>query len=479
MQTNTIRRSHDTGVFMDRRGIIKTKQPLDLSRATSVEGFVIGGVDTSKTLRRFAFSIDENWYRLSSDASLVSLTEQDASTECVLEEGNSAAQLHALSSIPAFAGKKIGVAIALQAPIEGEAPTVSLAIKCKNTDDTPEKEFLSQAYAFEHESEVLDIVTDMIVSDGGKIDLKAKLTKQDGSETEWIKLSDCKGQMAKGIMYRAVLTAETIGVSKSQLNSVLVKYGNANEKTGNGVANIVSITRNWNIPIASVRMTVRHSSLIDSKLSGAVAFRTTPAWISGEEIGIGTGELVSYPLTHSNGIHQDTVRLYFDGKRQYSGFEVNAESGRIHCAAPLGERVTADYEYGWNTEIWQEMIPSGTRRDANYDNTEFRFNRPNKQDEMSVCAVKIVMETQRGSSEGEAIGIGTGEAKSYKIQHAAQPDSIMVFVDGAPVSSAIWCLSDDSRNIKIAAPKKSNITIDYLWTSEVTEVYQFAAIFAE
>ena len=479
LDTNTIRYSLNSGAHVDRRGIIRTKQGLDLSRASAVEGFVIGGKEPGNTQRRFVFQLDDVWYRLTSEGTLQAITEQDANVECVLDEGNTASELSLLTSIPAFIGKYVGVGIALQADLNVAAPTVTFAVKCRNTEDTYEKELVSQPYIFESESEVLDLGADIHISDGGAVDLKAKLTKLDGTETDWMKLSDCKGQIAGGITYRVLLTAETIGVSRAELGSVKLKYGCANETTGNGVANIVSVTKNWNMPLASVRITVRHSKLIDGKLSGHVAFRTTPIWVADEAIGIGSGEFASYPIANTNGIHQDTVRLYFDGKRQYSGFEVNAESGRIHCTAPLGERVTADYEHGWNTEIWQEMNHSGTRRDTYYDSTEFRYTRPGTQQEMSVCAVKIVMETQSGSTEGESVGIGTGEAKSYKLQHAATPDSVTAFIDGTPVSNATWILSEDGRNIRIAAPKKTMITIDYAWSSEVTEVYQFAAVFAE
>lgn len=468
-------------VVFDYSGFVTTKTDIDLSQVDTIEGFAVSGVQPSGTDCRIAILANNVWCKITGfeTGSLAPLTTQTITTESVLEEGNTIEELKRFTSLPELAGKKVKLAIALWAETAENTPTLKLALKCKNANNQYTKTLTSEMYTFAQESEITAITSKLDTKDGGTLDLLAKVRKADGSESEWSALATHKGQLATGIQYKATFSVGAIGTAYAYLSGIATEYSPASGIVGAGTVNIISVTENWNIPLVSVRMSVRHKRLQDSVLTGYVAFRTLPTSVIGETAGIGTGELASYDLTHKNGIHQDMVKVYFDSARQYSGFEVNAASGRIHCTAPTGSVVTVDYEYGWNQETWEPLANTGTRQGINYDTTEFRYTRPLSALPASICTTKICMETVSGTSEGEELGIGTGQTRTYLLAHIAKAGTMSLRVDDAVLPASSWLLAEDGKSVRVSAAKKAVITADYDWISETPIVYQFASLFAE
>lgn len=468
-------------VVFDYSGLVTTKNEIDLSAADRVDGFAIQKTAPLNTDIKVVLYVNNVWCKITGfeTGALAPVTTQSLTAESVLEQGNTVADLERFTSLPELAGKKIKMAIALWAEDPDIVPQLKLALKCRSAANQYTKTITSEMYPFAQESELTSLTASTTKKDGGTVDVVAKVKKANGEESDWAPLATYKGQLATAIQFKGTLAVTEIGKSLAQLSTASAEYSPASGIVGAGTVDIVSITENWNIPLASVRMVVRHKRLQDSILRGHVAFRTTPVSIIGEALGVGTGELASYDVQHKAGIHQDTVKVYFDSARQYSGYEVNAASGRIHCTAPEGCVVSVDYEYGWNMEIWQEMANSGTRLGIEYDTTEYRYTRPLNADPASICATKITMETIGGSTEGEELGIGTGAVRTYLLGHIARAGTMTVFVDGQALPSSAWVLAEDGKSIRVSAAKKAVITADYNWISETPQVYQFASLFAE
>jgi len=231
--------------------------------------------------------------------------------------------------------------------------------------------------------------------------------------------------------------------------------------------------------VRQCRMTVRHKPFKDAKIHCYVAFRDKPVIVKGEQVGLGSGELSTYQLENTRGVEHDSVRVYFDGKRQYSGFEVNTAVARITCTAPEGVVVSADYQYGWNEEYWHEMEPCGTIPTLDYDATEFRFVLPLDEIARSVCAVKVALEMTEGSIEQESIGYGVGTVRTHPLSHIVKDGKIRIFADGENLPSSNWRLTDEADGVRAVAPTGQRITVTYDWVSETPIVYQFVAVFAE
>lgn len=110
--TNILRYGLDEAV-LDRLGMIRTREgaELDCSGATLVEGIEVGGSEPYGTKRRVAFRIDGLWGALEPSgtpgtASFVPFLEREISANSVIDEGNTADELRAFSSVPDFAGKE-------------------------------------------------------------------------------------------------------------------------------------------------------------------------------------------------------------------------------------------------------------------------------------------------------------------------------------------------------------------------------------
>lgn len=468
-------------VIFDYSGLLTSKTDIDLSQVDTVEGFSVSGIQPAGTDCRIAIFANNVWCKVTGfeTGSLVPLATQSITIESVLAEGNTVEELKRFTSLPELAGKKIRLAVALWAEIPENAPTIKLALKCKNANNQYSKTLTSEMYAFAQESEITAIASKSEIKDGGTLELLAKIRKADGSESDWNTLTAYKGQLASGIQYKATFSVGAIGTAYAYLSGVATEYSPASGIVGAGTVDIISVTENWNIPLASVRMSVRHKRLQDSVLTGYVAFRTSPTSVIGETVGIGMGEMGSYDLANKIGIHQDTVKVYYDSARQYSGFEVNAASGRIHCTAPAGSVVTVDYEYGWNQETWEPLTNTGTRQGINYDTTEYRYTRPISAPPASICATKISLETVSGTSEDEELGTGTGQTRTYLLAHIAKAGTMDLRVDGIVLPASAWLLAEDGKSVRVSAAKKAVITANYEWISETPIVYQFASLFAE
>ena len=185
--TNILRYGLDEAV-LDRRGMIRTRDgsELDCSGATSVEGIEVGGSEPHGTKRRVAFRVGGAWGVLEPSgtpgtALFVPFLEQGISANSVIDEGNTADELQAFSSVPDFAGKKVGLAVALCAKLDAsEMPTLSLALKCRNVNDTFVKVLTSPELDFGTASEISSARVDQASSNGGSVSVKARLTLQDG-----------------------------------------------------------------------------------------------------------------------------------------------------------------------------------------------------------------------------------------------------------------------------------------------------------
>jgi hypothetical protein len=453
----------------DASGEIYVPGGLDCTTATSVDGLTVTGAEPSGTARKIGFTVDGALYKLDADGSLISITS-------VEDGGNTAAELAAIESIPAFAGKSVGVTAWLWAEDpDGEMPTMKVAATGRVSSQQTVKVEESPVYALGGGAQIIRLDAGAATSNGGSALVEARV---DGGA--WGALQSFAGLPASTVQFRATLTAPDIGVSSASVSSASALY-----RTGSGLvagvgdAEIVSVTRDWHIGVRECRMNVRHKKIADSAQKAFVSFRDTPQVATGEQIGTGTGETGTYQLAHAAGIKYDSVRLYYDGARVYSGYEVNTAVGRVTCAAPSGALITADYEHGWAPEAWEEMTRNGTTPALDYDTTEYKYALPYDAEPKSVCTVKIVLEVTDGHADGEAIGTGAGVERTYALARSVKDGGITVRADGSPLPASAWALSADARAVRIAAQAGAALTADYDWISETPEVTQFIAVFAE
>ena len=442
---------------------------LDCTTATSVNGLAITGTEPEGTARRVGFTVDGTLYKLNDSGGLVPIFD-------VEEEGNTVAELEALESVPAFIGKQIGVTVYLYAEDpDGEKPALGLSVRAASSGIQTVKTEMSPVYELGSGSKIIRLDASATTSNGGTAVIEASA---DGGA--WGPLPSVSGLDASRVQFRVTLTAPNVGVSSAALDRATVTYRSGSSAvSGVGISEIISITEDWHIAVRECRLTVRHARLTDAAIKAYTAFRAIPTVILAENVGVGSGETKSFSLANTQGIRLDSVRVYYDGARVYSGIEVNTEIGRVTCAAPTGEVVTVDYEYGWDSGVWHVMEPTGTVPSLDHDETEYRYVRPSDATPASVVAVKIALETTDGHIEEEAIGTGTGSLKTYLLSHTVKNGAITVAADETDLPAGSVSLSDDAKSVRVAAPAGAMLTASYDWISETPTVLQFVAVFGE
>ena len=461
------------------QGLLQTKaeKGIACTGIKSVNGFEIEHNSPNGTEIRICTSVDGTWYYIEQDGQLRAIMEQSVTAESVLAEGNSVNELLALTTIPAFLGKEVGLAIALRSQVAGVYPAIKIGIKGITAEPVTIRTETSPIYALSEETQIIKLDAKTTQENGGSVKVEARIAN-DGAQSDWAPISSYIGRKASSIQYRATLTAAQIGVSTAIIQSVTMQYRSGdNILSGVGVAELVSITRDWYVDIRDCRLTVRHAPLEHAKMTGYCAIRPKTKVSTGERIGLGTGERKTYQLAHVDGIAYDSVRIFADGNRILAGYEVNTQVGRVTFSAPEGAIITADYAYGWTQENWIQMPKTGTTKALNYDSTEFKVDVPNPEVDWSICAVKMALEMTEGQIVSEVIGAATGKMQTCALSCIAQEGRVRIFADGSELPSANWRLNDDGRSVVLVASVGTEISAQYDWISETPTVQQFVGVF--
>lgn len=461
-------------------GVISTKDSyqLDLTRATSITGITLGGSQPPGTYRYVAFKLDGKWGKLTAAGAFQAFGANNCTIGQLEENGNTPAQLTALTNIPAFVGKRVGVAIGLIADDPANAvPTATLSFKCVTSTQQLAASRLSPLYELGEAAQIIELQAEKLVSGNGSVDVSAQATYPNGGKSEWKSIASFTGEKCSAIQFRADYRVPSVG-SKAEVSLVSVLYSDGSTvMTGLSDGEIYTKTFDWYMPLHYCRLTINHAELRYSTLRAYAVLRGTPNHIKGETLGVGTGGRKTFQLSNKGGILYDSFKLYYDGVQHFIDFELNSEAGRVTCAAPSGVIVSCDYEYGWDSEDWREMKLS-TRYDCgSYWKSEYRFE--DKGNEKSLAALKVVMGMTSGRITGETLGVGAGISRSYRLSRQVRDGGITIYVNNAALATRLWRLQSDNMHVTITASAGASISATYDWISEAPIVSQFAAVFAE
>lgn len=470
------------GVFRMNEG-----SELDFTNFTKVSRFIFEYSQPKKTFVYVLFSANDSkgWFSLDKSGNADYPDELFSPEFTDLElYGNTISELVNLTDIPAFVGKKILAAIGLCSEDPDNAiPKVKFSVHASSDSQIMNTSELSPVYNLGEEAMLADIQCDSSCTGSGAISLTAQGILEDGSVTGFLPLTELTGRKLSGVQIKADYSVKDFQ-STAKINSlrILSKTESSIIVNGDGAASgeIISCTQDWFLNVNHCRMNIRHSPLNDSKIEAYVSIRKRPADNRGEQLGIGSGKKTTYQLKNKNKVKYDSVKLYFDDVQVISGFEFNAQVGRITCTPPEGVIVSCDYESDWDSENWQKMNLTERYSLDDYDVSEFRFSRPEDDSEnKSVCAVKIVIVSSAGHSDKENVGNGTGISQTYRLNHKVRDGNITLYDNGAVMDSRKYSLKEDPQYISIACANGHVITASYDWVSESPEVYQFISVFSE
>lgn len=349
-------------------------QGIDCSSTDSVRSFSINYSQPAGTNIYFAFCTGGNWFKLNSSGNAENISTAPPSFADLAENGNTVAQLLALTNIPAFVKKKIQIITGLSATPEATAmPRVKLSVNAAVNEQLTVKNEYSPVYELGDDATITNITYDGSSANGGSISVKAHAVLPNDTATDWLDIPDILGSPAKTLQLRATLAAPTINSSSATINNAYISYFNSQYSAVEGKGDIITQTLDWHLKISQCRVNIRHSPLGGSTMRVFAALRKTPILVQNEQLGIGSGQRKTFQMAHIDGIRYDTVKVFYDSVQIFSGWELNGEVGRITCSAQSGVIVSCTYEYGWGYETWRELSRTSSYSLEDYDESEYRL----------------------------------------------------------------------------------------------------------
>lgn len=460
----------------DSQGLLTSKTPVNLLDKTSVSGFTVKGIEPANTKRRVAFKVEDKWNKLSAEGALTPLTTQKITADSVLEDGNTVAELEAITITTGLAGKLIYPAVALYADPEAEVmPTFGMTVKAEI--DTTVNVYSYTGYSQEYnlstgeDVQVINVVAETETTGEGNVVVTARL-KQGGEWTDYMALSDTAMKQASALQLKAVYTVtNTDGSQSAKVKNVTIRYTTSGA-TVNGVpTDIVTKTQRFTNDLVYAHCYVKHKKLQDAVIDAYCSLRKRPKSKSMYQFGNGTGALNTYKLPDA-GINQDTLSVYVDGKVVYD-FGYNTETSEITLTADKDTALSASYECGWEMSEWIKMVQGVSQiNDGGGYTTEYSYTVPTHEGyEYTVTAIKYSLVRPEGKVTEEAIGVGTGKRQMIELPHFAKKESI--------VCNGAWSYDYDRKLLTVIAPEGEDIVISYDWIAETPTVYAISAGWAD
>lgn len=458
------------------QGLLTATQPINLLDKTSVSGFTIKGIEPANTKRRVAFKVEDKWNKLSTAGALTPLATQGITADSVLNEGNTVAELEAITTTTGLAGKLIYPAVALYADPEAEVmPTFGMIVNAEI--DTTVNVYSYTGYSQEYnlstgeDVQVVNLAAETETTGDGNVVVTARL-KQGGEWTEYMALSDTAMKQASALQLKAVYSVtNTDGSQSAKVKNVTIRYTTSGA-TVNGVStDIITKTQRFTNDIVYAHCYVKHKKLQDAVIDAYCSLRKRPKSKSMYQFGNGTGALNTYKLPDA-GINQDTLSVYVDGKAVYN-FGYNTETSEITLTADKDTALSASYECGWEMSEWIKMAQGVSQvNDGGGYTTEYSYTVPTHEGyEYTVTAIKYSLVRPEGTVTEETIGVGTGKRQMIELPHFAKKETI--------ACNGAWSYDYDRKLLTILAPEGEDIIISYDWIAETPTVYAVSAGWAD
>lgn len=481
---NTIRYGTDEFV-MTKKELTYSITPLDCTGMSSVTGFTLTSSVPSGTDVRAAFQIGGTWYKLVGPgaATLSALPTQTITTDSVLAEGNTVAELAAITGIASFVGQSVNVAIALMAPGDATAmPYLGIVVNgVANTATTTKTETSSPITLADTAVEVVGLSASISATGGASAAVTVSL-QQNGTWSNYMPLTQAQRQLATAIKFQAAYSVATIGTGSAVVNRVTATYRTNNAAVSGDTAEVVTVTEDFDgVGMRFGRITVVHQALQDAELEAYISMRTTPK--VRERIAIATGTGNRQTVTLGVGgvadpyINHNTLRIWY-GSQEIFDFDFNTELSQASLTPPDGVTAFASYSYGWEPETWVQMTKGSTQSyaDPNTDSTEFTYTLPNTDAAKGVSAIKVLLKKPGGTVVAAALGTATGKTQMFVLPHAAKLATVQV---AASAGAASWSYDESSRILTAVGTQGAVLSVTYDWIAETPAVDAFVAAWSE
>lgn len=248
---------------------------IDCSHIEKVTGIAIDSAEPENTQTRYLISVDGGKWRKCNGGSWSFANEQELTAESVLQEGNTKAELTALTyaSLTAFGGKIIDVAIAMSVDSLAELPSISkFELLGKNAQIKKDIAF-SEVFKLGQESVgITGIDVSKSESGGGAVEVYASIQNDADEWSDFIRYDKISGK-AKAVRFKAELEVDKPGISTAILNNVKIHHWKSGKSAAiEGKSVLISKPVTLDSSINRVHALIRHPEVKDTEFVVSVIF---------------------------------------------------------------------------------------------------------------------------------------------------------------------------------------------------------------
>lgn len=457
-----------TDTFQFRKqALLRSRQPLDFSYETSIEGLNISGTEPEGSNRRVIFQIDDKFYKFTNAG--LTIYDDRAELADILIDGNTVGELLAVNDFSDFVGKKVYPIIALDAPADSPVfPKIKISATVNSYNDIYERNFYSPILDLSDNAKISEIIDNLTTNGNGIGTLQVKLF--DGRWSDWIFPIEARYKSASKIQFRLNCILSTLDGSDSvKLPQVYTFFSDDKNLLSGLTTEIFSKDLDYPADLSTCYLLVKHSELKDCTLKAFVKYSNPVSRRDKVYLGIADGTQQTFPLMNGGvldkNVAQDTIHLTADGKT-VSGFYFDTASSSVTFKATAGAEIRASYECGLNDELWREMELDFTENNEGVISSRFIFRLSDTQNQR-VSAVRLTLTRDINFLDNQRLGVGTGKLQLFPLPHKARVETIDV--------NAPWTYDNEAQILKVVAPINSSIVASYAYTADVPKFYQLIA----
>lgn len=477
LQYNTMRFLTDEFNPFIRQALLVSDEPVDLSNFNRLDQITVLGNQPEGSKRRFMFKMNNEFYKFDGQ----NLVEYSGAItlDNVLADGNTSAQLEAVSSNRDLVGKPIYPIIALYTEVQ-DAPTAKLVFVATNAveqldfnDEKSAKYFYHEDYADgKIDGKILGFSWDVVTNGAAQAGFKVQLFQND-AWSDYMTLTEAKGQIAKGYRVKWYYHVDAANGSNSvRIKSFTTHWSPDTDFNVYGdTAYLTSTVKNFGLNLNSCVLVVRYEPLDGGNIQAHASFQSKRKSISGEELGYKSN---AYSTAHK--FLPSTLKVYVNGVvAPASAFDILDDNQhftvRETAVVSTGPwSVSCDYQYDADDEDWLPMTADDPEpTDNNLYTSRFFIKNPYGSAKQ-IGAIRLTI--NRGRDTKSTTRVATGEEQRVKLSHV--PDEYECDAAGLQY----YDYDQDTNELVFKCAEGETVTLSYDWHGHNPVIRGWQAAFA-
>ena len=257
--------------------LIKTTEATaaDCTHIEKVTGISIDSLEPENTVTKYLISVDGGKWRKYNSGVWTFAEEQDLTAESVLREGNTKAELTAVTenALTAFAGKIINFAVAISIDNNADLPSIGkIELNGKNSQIKKDLIFSDVIQLADEAVGITNIDVTKNEGDGGFVEVYASTQNYNGEWSDYAPYNKVMHK-AKAIRFKAEVEVNRPGFSTAILDNVKIHHWESSRSSAvEGKAVLITKPLTFNNDVNRAHAILRHPKVEDVEFNAYLIF---------------------------------------------------------------------------------------------------------------------------------------------------------------------------------------------------------------